>query len=415
MFKERPLRRSTATALAIAFLSAFAYVTSASAQTFSVLHTFAGGLDGATPQAGMVLDRGGNFYGTTSFGGCSGGQCLGNVFRLKHSGSGWILTPLHAFLNHGDGQLPSAVAIGPDGSLFGTTWSGGGGCDPDVCGITYNLRPLATACTSALCDWTESILYVFSEGQPSRPGFGPPAFDHSGNLYLTTTLGGYGAVTELLKSNGIWSLLVLHEFNGFDGNGPQAGVIFDGADKLYGTTTGGGTSDYGTAYQLTPSGSGWTLQDLYSFQGQDDGQSPVGGLILDSAGNLYGTTTNGGLHGGGTVFELSPTHGSWTLTTIYSFAGTTGPYGSLAMDSSGALFGLTLRDGAYSLGSVFKLTPSGGSWNYSDLHDFTGGADGSYPYGNVVIDGSGNVYGTASQGGAGDCTGGCGVVWEITP
>jgi len=141
---------------------------------------------------------------------------------------------------------------------------------------------------------------------------------------------------------------------------------------------------------------------------------PEGGLIIDSSGNLYGTTTNGGSGGGGTVFELSPAMGGWTYNVVYSFTGCTGcgPLGKLVMDAAGNLYGTTNADGANGKGSVFELTPEGGgTWTYTSLHDFTGGGDGAYPWSNLVLDASGNLYGTASAGG----TKGAGVVFEITP
>jgi uncharacterized repeat protein (TIGR03803 family) len=147
-------------------------------------------------------------------------------------------------------------------------------------------------------------------------------------------------------------------------------------------------------------------------------------LILDADGNLYGTTNYGGANKGGTVFELSPSGGgNWTFHLLYSlvYNGTLdfqlyGPTGSLAMDAAGNLYGTTVMDGAFSGGSVFKLTPSNGGWTYTSLHDFEGGTGGGNPFGNVVLDAIGNVYGTAGVGGPSNgCDGlSCGVVWEVT-
>jgi uncharacterized repeat protein (TIGR03803 family) len=136
-----------------------------------------------------------------------------------------------------------------------------------------------------------------------------------------------------------------------------------------------------------------------------------GGLIRDSSGNLYGTTLSGGTNGGGTVYELSPSNGGWTFTTLYNLSGNAGSYAVLTMDAAGDLYGTTTGDGIYGHGNVFKLTPSNGDWTYTSLHDFTGGSDGGTPFGQVTLDASGNLYGTASVGGANDA----GVVWEITP
>ncbi len=191
-----------------------------------------------------------------------------------------------------------------------------------------------------------------------------------------------------------------------------AGVTIDPQGNLYGTTSFGGTTGVGAIYKLSPSGSGWTESILYNFQGLDDGQNPVGGLILDAAGNLYGTTFDGGINGGGTVYELSPSNGAWTFTTLYSFTGGYGgPYNKLTFDASGNLYGTANSDGAYGFGSVFKLTPGPSGWTFTDLYDFTNGTDGGEPYGAVAVDASGNIFGTAVTAGANNQ----GVLFEITP
>jgi len=174
---------------------------------------------------------------------------------------------------------------------------------------------------------------------------------------------------------------------------------------------------------LTPSGSGWTETVLYSFTGGTDGANPYAGLIFDQAGNLYGATGNAGADNGGTVFELTPSGGSWKFSLLYSFTGVhgqfaPGPIANLTFDSSGNLYGTTHGDGAFNFGSAFKLTPAGGSWNYTSLHDFTGGTDGGYPRSSILFDKNGNMYGTAAEGGTGNptnCVGPCGVIFKITP
>ncbi len=243
-------------------------------------------------------------------------------------------------------------------------------------------------------------------------------------MYVTTTTGGVnfdGNVVQLTRSGGAWTPTSIYDFNGADGSSPYSGVTLDAQGNLYGTTWTGGPNNAGTVYRLTPSGSGWTFETLYAFQGGSDGALPVGGLVLDQAGNLYGTTEQGGSGNGGTVFELSPSGGAWNFAVLHSFTGRYGPLATLAMDPAGNLYGTTFSVGAFSEGSVFKLTRNNGSWSFTDLYDFTGGADGANPVGGVALDRSGNLYGTASAGGLelNNCftenNPGCGVVWEITP
>jgi uncharacterized repeat protein (TIGR03803 family) len=270
------------------------------------------------------------------------------------------------------------------------------------------------------------VLYSFTGGADgSEPYYENLIFDQTGNLYGTTAGGGPaggGVVFKLTPSGGSWTESVLHSFTGEDGFFPQTGVIFDSTGNLYGTTAMGGLNGKGNVFQLSPSGSGWVATTVYSFQGGADGYQPAGGVIVDRSGNLYGTTPIGGSGGGGTVFELSPSGGSWTFSLQYSWSGGWGPDDNLAMDAFGNLYGTTYQDGAYGSGSVFKLTPIGGGWTYTDLHDFNPlviPLEGSGPNGGVTLDASGNLYGTTVYGGSyggENCGGiGCGVVWEITP
>ena len=417
MAKPRQLRNlifnlslsSALTALAIAFLLIVVATQPAQAQTFHVIHNFTGGQDGATPTAGVTLDTAGNLYGTASYGGVG----YGTVYKLTHKGT---FNPLFAF-NYNDGAYPLArVIFGPNGTLYGTTNLGGLGV-----GTVFNLRPAARACTTALCPWTETVLYSF-EGHPdgAGPDYGDLIFDQAGNIYGTTTAGGtpqnVGTVYELTpKSGGGYAEMPIYSFSVSDGATPYNGAIFDNAGNLYSTTGYGGLSNSGTVFELMyVVASGWTESLLYSFRNGSDGGVPYAGLIFDPSGNLYGATSAYGTGGGGTVFELSPP-GTWTtLTVLYSFTGTAGhtcgPWGTLVM-KGGNLYGTTYCDGANGFGSVFELTPSGPPWTYTSLHDFTGGSDGAYPISNVVFDASGNLYGTASDGGAYNF----GVVWEITP
>ena len=400
-----------------AVMVAMAFTLPAEAQTYNVIHSLSGGGDGSIPFAGLTMDRAGNLYGTTSSGGQIGGNCsifgCGVVFKMKRSGSSWVLTPLYTFLGGSDGANPLArVTIGPDGSLYGTTNSGGTGCDlSGGCGTVFRLRPPATACGNPLCRWTETVLHRFTGPDGASPLYGDLIFDQAGNIYGTTEDGGAsgnGVVFKLSPSGGGYTETVLHSFaSSSNGAVPAGGVIFDNAGNLYGTTQFGGTVNHGTVYELSPSGSGWTETVLSSLE--NVGTQSLGGLIFDSAGNLYGTTSGGGPQNGGTVFELQPSNGSWTDIEIQHFSGDGGPTGTLTMDAAGNLYGTAER--VNSNGVVFKLSPEGSGWAYSELHDFGGGNDGLFPFGNVVLDASGNLFGTTSAGGTSDS----GVVWESSP
>jgi len=204
--------------------------------------------------------------------------------------------------------------------------------------------------------------------------------------------------------------MVLYAFqNLIDGNGPSGRVLVDDSGNLYGVTEQGGAYNCGTVFHLTQSGSGWSKSTIYTFQCGDDGAYPSGGLVFDPSGNLYGTTQLKGTGNGGTVFKLTSSGGNWVYSVLYPFDGNGGPTGSLVIDASGHLYGTTNADGAYQLGSVFELTPSNGGWTYTSLHDFTGDRDGANPFGNLTRDADGNLYGT-TYGGYGE-----GGVWEITP
>jgi uncharacterized repeat protein (TIGR03803 family) len=409
----------------VAILTAvLATIPLAHAQTFTVLHSFTGGQDGASPYAGLTLDGAGNLYGTTTTGGITNGACsfgCGTVFRLKSAGSGWILTPLYSFQDSSDGKYPEArVVFGPDGTLYGTTIEGGGTND----GTVFNLQPSGTVCKTTLCPWMLNVVHDFA-GSPDDgcgPGYGDLTFDATGHLYGTTIncgSGEVGTVFEVTKlPSGNWLESILYNF-GAGGRQPLNGAIFDSAGKLYTTTSSGGARSRGAVARLVNSPSGWTENDLYSFIGEGDGFDPQGGLIFDKAGNLYGTTFSGGAYGAGVVFELTPSNGSWIFNVLSSLPGSqgSGPQAGVTMDAAGNLYGTTTA-GAYSAGAVFKLTQSNGVWTYTSLHDFTGGSDGEGPDCTVAIDANGNLYGTTTGGGTlGACGGnlGCGVVWEITP
>ena len=394
-------------------------ISSGFAQTFTVLHAFTGGADGAGPAGGgLTIDRAGNFYGTTGSGGYYGSSCLyescGVVFRMTPKGSGWIFNTLYEFTGGQDGDTPDApVAFGPDGALYGTTYYGGG----EVVGVVYSLRPSVTVCKSAICPWQETVLHRFRDNPDGgNPGFSALIFDGAGNIYGTATSGGTlsnGTAFELTRSGGGWTETVLHDFTGgYDGGSSWSGLVFDQAGNLYGTTFDGGAYEGGTVYELTPSGGSWALNVLHSFSIATDGYSAFGNLIFDQYGDLWGTNRFGGPDGAGSAYELTPSGGSWDFNVRNAFSGYIGSQASLVEDQGGNFYGTTVD------GAVFKLSPSGGGWTYTVLHSFTGGSDGGDPYSRVVIDANGNLYGTAETGGitGGVCGSyGCGVVWAITP
>ncbi len=383
-------------------------------QTFTVLHTFTGGAAGSNPTGRLTTDSGGNLYGTAT-----------NITYKLSRRDGWTLIPLRTYTGGPDGYNPwGGVIFGPDGRLYGSTWLGGfGGTNcAGGCGVLFALTPDAAAPRSVLSPWNETVIYAFlgtpNDGQ--NPGFGNLLFDGTDIAYGTTEFGGpsyNGTIFKLTRSGGTWRETVLHDFLGSDGALPLYTPVLDAAGNLYGTTDLGGTNEWGTVWELSPSGGGYTLTVLHNFIGPGDGAGPVG-LIRDAAGNLYGTTQGNGQEGGGNIFELTYANGAWNFNVLYSFYGAPyeGPSALLTMDSARNLYGTTTGTGSYGYGVVFELSPSGNGWTYTQLHEFTGRADGGEPRSQLVLDSSGNIYGTAYLGGdVSTCNGnGCGVVWEIT-
>jgi uncharacterized repeat protein (TIGR03803 family) len=382
-----------------------------------VLHSFTGGQDGEEPYAGVSTDRAGNLYGTAPAGGNRESDCYGScgtVYRVVHTGSGWLFSPLYDFLGGADGSDPMAgVTIGPDGNVYGVTSAGGGGCETNYgCGTVFKLSPPARICRSTLCPWTETALYRFASDNMADPN-GAVIFDAAGNIYGTAATGGTGgsgAIYELSPSSGGWTATILYSFTGGnDGAIPMSGLTMDRAGTLYGTTLFGGSEANGTVFQLVRSGASWTLNTLHTFLGGDDGSNPQAGVILAAAGNLYGDTSGGGTRYGGVGFELTRSGGVWAYTVITNFYG--GISSNLAFDAAGNLYGTTYAGGSNDDGAVIQLAPSGnGTWTQNVAHSF-GGRDGALPIGSVLVAPNGNFYGTATAGG----TGGQGVVWEMVP
>jgi uncharacterized repeat protein (TIGR03803 family) len=332
---------------------------------------------------------------------------------------------------HSFGGLPKN-SVGPiaqlvfdaSGNLYGMAQLGG----IDNVGTVFELTPSLNG------GWNEKLLHSFAKNGADGeiPGGGPLIFDAAGNLYGTTEEGGtdgVGTVFELsppVPPSSHWTEKILHSFltNGVDGQDPVVGVVMDSAGNLYGTTLSGGKGAAGTVFELTPgSGGSWTESLLHSFEGKDDGNFGRGSLIFDSAGNLYGTTEAGGSNSGGTVFELSPSAGgTWSETVLYNFSSYKAdawfPTGGVTFDFAGNLYGVTAAGGRGLGGTVFQLTPSEtGSWNEKILYafDYENKSDGTGPIGNLTFDSAGNLYGTTFSGGSETCIAGCGIVFELKP
>jgi uncharacterized repeat protein (TIGR03803 family) len=396
-----------------------------------------------TPYAGVIFDSHGNLYGTTINSNVPGASA---AFELSppSSGSGpWTETTLAAL---GSAPKDSGVVFDSHGNLYGTN-SQGGQCGYGD-GYVYELSPPS----SGSAPWTETWLRSFC-GYPDGafPNAGVISDSH-GNLYGTAPVGGTylgGIVFELSppsSGSGHWTGQNLYNFMGGDGAIPLGGLVFGPSGNLYGTTNGGGSSAFcpipagcGVVFELYPRGYGkWGEAALYSFctvgskTNCADGSFPISALVIDSHGNLYGTTTGGGgdvtscppIWGGGcgVVFELSPPTGGsdqWTETVLHSFTGGTDGgevSASLILDSQGNLYGTTPVGGntPSCCGVVFELSPpssGSGPWTETVLYTFSGGSDGSLPHDGVIFDSKGNLYGTTAGGG----TGGGGVVFELSP
>jgi uncharacterized repeat protein (TIGR03803 family) len=388
------------------------------AQTYQVIHNFGGLVDGAKPVAGVTIDQAGNLFGTTYGGGAHGGlQGYGVVYKLALRGSSWLLTPLYNFEAGQDGAYPTAPpVIASNGVLYGNTRGGAGTrCNEGIgCGTLYELQPPAGICGRVQCYWNESVLYRFTGSTDGGNPVGTLTLDASGNMYGATNAGGdtgSGVAFKLARSGGTWTQNVIYSFDTpSDGLQPVSTLTFDASGNLLGVAGSGGAHNFGTIFKLTEGGLGWSISNIFDF---DDTLYGAGDLLRDSDGNFFGAAGAGGEFGHGAVFELSPADGGWNLQVIYSFEqGGIGPSGGLAMDVTGNLYGTTLYQGDFHDGTVFKLSPSNGSWTYTDLHDFSGGADdGCNPYGGVSLDRNGNLFGTTYNCGASDN----GVVWEVAP
>ncbi len=423
-------RRGLQSLISCAFLLAVVFglpalaVPAFAAHQMKVLHRFTGN-DGESPYYGnLIFDTAGNLYGTTYYGGNFGAGCAygcGTVFKLAPQNGKWTETVLHEFEDNGqDGYYPlGGLTTDAAGNLYGTTTLGGA----DDVGTVFMLAPKAEG------SYSENVIYSFCSINNCLDGAGPEAgliLDAAGNLYGTTSYGGdvYGGVVFKLArgGSGKWKETVLYSLVGAYEGGSYAGVTFDKAGSLYGTTNGGSCFSGGTVFKLSPrKHSDWYYTLLYKFsQGGKDGACPSASVTFDATGNLYSTTFLGGAYNAGVVFRLAPrAHGEWKETVVHSFNLNDGaqPYAGVIFDAAGNLYGTAAYGGANGLGSVFELMPDGhGGWTERAAHYFTG-TDGIYPFTGLVSDTAGHLYGATYYGGnLSDCDyTGCGAVFELTP
>ena len=398
------------------------------------LYQFREGVDGGLPYSSLIFDTAGNLYGVALDGGA---HTFGAVFELTPNTNGsWTENVLYSFCsltNCADGASPNGRLIFDKvGNLYGATLSGGANGSG---GVVFELIPNTDG------SWTESVLFSFCSLTNCSDGSDPNGiliFDSIGNLEGNTVSGGAndaGVVFKLTpNTEGTWTESVLHNFCSFkncgDGSSPQSGLILDASGNLYGTTQNGGNLNQcsggcGVVFRLTPTGED---RVLHRFTGNDGAFPAVAGVTLDQAGNLYGTTEEGGSlsqcngSGCGVIFRLAPnTHRSWTEKVLHRFTGGADggfPVAGVTFDAAGNLYGTAEGGGNVSFcilrpgcGVVFKLAQnSKGEWHEMVLYDFLD-RPGAHPFAGLIFDTAGNVYGTT----VGDDKTTFGSVFEITP
>ena len=400
----------------------------ANAQTENLLYTFSETTN-FWPQGALLEDGSGNLYGTTRGGGTYG---VGAVMELSPpavSGGAWTMTTLYSFVPYGGtGYVPvSDLVKDQAGAFYGTTYSGG---DPVCnCGVVYKLTPPAVKGGT----WTESVLHSFTGNDIDGrlPGATSLTLTTKGTVYGVTARGGTwdsGTLYQLTTTNGkTYTETMLYSFGDLaDGSTPSGSILLDSKGNLYGVTSYGGAFGQGILYKFVPPANGKLGVEsiLYSFGGSTTtGSYPNGNLVFDSGGDIYGVTNGGGdATGDGVVYMLAPTKSTWTESIIFSFAKSTGtnPVAGLTWNhATNTLYGTTSSQNGLTSGdgTVFKLSPpavKGGAWTEKTEFEFTYKVSGGYPTGAVTLDSkTGDLYGTAINGGIEGCDLYCGTIWQI--
>lgn len=378
----------------------------------TVIYSFKSGNDGSQPQGtGLVMDPAGNLYGTTSTGGASNN---GTIYELSPNGSGgWTETVLRSF-TMADGVTAGQIALDGVGNLYGCTYTGGAFGD----GSVFKL-------SSSGSSWAYTVLHSFHGNDGMYPGSGV-AMDAVGNLYGATYVGGSkndGTVFQLSNIAGKWTFTRLHSFvGGNDGIEPMGAIAVDAAGTVFGTTSSGGKYQSkcggGVIYFVAKNNGKWTEKIVHAFQGGTDGAGPRYGIFLGPDGSLYGTVTGKNYN----VYRVTLNNGYWQKENIYGFGPRNpgDPESGLVIDQAGNVYGTTATLGGNSLGTVFQLSPAVGKYfyNYTLLYAFRGSPDGQMPTGELVLDGNGDLFGATKLGGNTDCgpqsNENCGTVFEIT-
>jgi len=382
----------------------------AAASTTKLIYSFGGSADGEYTDTELVRDSAGNLYGTSVQGGIFGG---GTVFQVTAAG---VHTVLYDFTGGADGGEPyKGVTLDAHGNLYGTAVTGGGGSCEGGCGVVFKL-------TNSGGTWTQTVIHTFLGSDGSGPG-SPVAIDKQGNVFGTTPTGGangMGVIYQLKEdATGTWRFRVIHTFTGGnDGAGGSASrFLIDASGNLFGVCTTRGANGFGIVYEMSPNQGKWQFKTLYAFKDSPDGGLPYGGLISDKAGNLYGTTYYAGVNDLGTVYKLTHSNGRWTERVLYSFKGGTdgaSPISSLVADSAGNFYGTTSDGGAASCvcGVIFKVSRSAtGKWTETVAYRFLGTPNPGFAYNGMISDSAGGFYGATVHGGSGND----GAIYRFTP